>query len=369
MISFGPTEEQEVVREAMREFAGQVLRPLARGCDESESLPAELLQQVWELGLTTTQIPEAFGGAGEERSPVTNVLVLEELAHGDAALAMAAASPSLFANAILDHGTDEQKAKYLPLFAEEAFHAASLALVEPGPVFDVLNLRTKAEPKGDGFVLSGQKTLVPLADRASHFLVLARNDAQDGFEGIEAFIVPRDADGLTVGEAEKSLGLKGLPTAGLALDRVEVPAADRLGGARGFDARRLIAASRTATSAVMVGVSRAVLEYAIPYAKDREAFGEAIAKKQAIAFMLSDMRIEVDAMRWLVWKAASHLERGLDATRAAHVARVYCAREAMKIADNGLQVLGGHGFIREHPVEMWYRNARTLGVVEGSVTC
>ena len=121
--------------------------------------------------------------------------------------------------------------------------------------------------------------------------------------------------------------------------------------------------------AVMVGLSRAVMEYAIPYAKDREAFGEAIAKKQAIAFMLSDMRIEVDAMRWMVWKAASQLEHGLDATRAAHLARLYCAREAMKIADNGVQVLGGHGFIREHPVEMWYRNARTLGVLEGSVTC
>jgi alkylation response protein AidB-like acyl-CoA dehydrogenase len=242
-------------------------------------------------------------------------------------------------------------------------------MVEPGPLFDVLNLRTKAEPKGDGFVLSGQKSLVPLGDRASHFLVLAHNTAQEGFAGIEAFIVPRDAKGLTIGEVEKNLGLKALPTVGLTLDRVEVGAADRLGGEKGFDARRLVAASRTALGAVLVGLSRAVMEYAIPYAKDREAFGEAIAKKQAIAFMLSDMRIEVDAMRWMVWKAASQLEHGLDATRASHLARVYCAREAMKIADNGVQVLGGHGFIREHPVEMWYRNARTLGVLEGSVTC
>jgi alkylation response protein AidB-like acyl-CoA dehydrogenase len=148
-----------------------------------------------------------------------------------------------------------------------------------------------------------------------------------------------------------------------------VSAADRLGGDAGFDARRLVAASRTALSACLVGLSRAVMDYAIPYAKDREAFGEAIARKQAIAFMLSDMRVETDSMRWLTWQAASHLERGLDATRPAHLARVYCAREAMKIADNGLQVLGGHGFIREHPVEMWYRNARTLGVLEGSVTC
>jgi len=369
MISFGPTEEQQVVREAMREFAEQVIRPIARECDEASVVPDAFLQQTWELGLTATQIPVAFGGGGEERSPVTNVLVLEELAFADAGLALAATAPSLFANAVLDHGTDEQKAAYLPLLAGERFHAASLALVEPGPLFDVLNLRTRAEPKGEGFVLSGHKSLVPLADRASHFLVLAHNGARDGFEGIEAFVVPRDAAGLVIGEPERNLGLRALPTHRLSLDRVEVSATDRLGGSAGFDARRLLAASRTALGAVLVGLSRAVLEYAIPYAKEREAFGEAIARKQAIAFTLSDMRIEVDAMRWLVWKAASLLEHGLDATRAAHLARQYCAREAMKIADNGVQVLGGHGFIREHPVEMWYRNARTLGVLEGSVTC
>lgn len=369
MISFGLTEEQEVVREAMREFAKDALRTVARECDESSQVPDDLLQQVWELGLTSTQIPEAFGGGGEERSPITNAIVLEELAHGDAALGMAAVAPSLFANAVLDHGTEEQKAKYLPLFTGEKFHAASLALVEPSPVFDVLNLRTKAEPKGDGFILSGEKSFVPFGDRASHFLVLARNTAQDGFAGIEAFIVERGAEGLTITENEKNLGLRALPTSTLTLDRVEVSAADRLGGDQGIDAARIVNASRVALGAVMVGLSRAVMEYAIPYAKDREAFGEAIAKKQAIAFMLSDMTIEVDSMRWLVWKAASQLERGLDATRSAHLARVYCAREAMKIGDNGLQVLGGHGFIREHPVEMWYRNVRTLGVLEGAVSC
>ena len=369
MISFGPTEEQQVVREAMREYAEQALRPIARECDESSRLPDDLLQQAWELGLTATQIPEEYGGGGEERSPITNVLVLEELAAGDASLGLAVVAPSLFANAIVDHGTEEQKAKYLPLFTGDAFHAASLAMVEPGPLFDVLNLRTTVEPKGDGFVISGQKSFVPLGERASHFLVLAHNTAQDGFDGIEAFMVSRDVAGLAIGEPEKNLGLRALPTVGLTLDRVEVAAEDRLGGEAGLDARRLLAASRTALGAVLVGLSRAVFEYALPYAKDREAFGEAIAKKQAIAFMLSDMRIELDSMRWLVWKAASQLERGLDATRSSHLARAYCAREAMKIADNGVQVLGGHGFIREHPVEMWYRNARTLGVLEGSVTC
>ena len=368
MISFGPTEEQQVVRDVMREFATKTIRPLARECDEASSIPEAFLQQTWELGLTATQIPDAQGGGGEARSPITNALVLEELAYGDATLALAAVTPSLFANAVLDHGTEAQKAKYLPLFCGERFHAASLALVEPSPAFDVLSLRTVAEPKGDGFVLTGRKSLVPLGEQASHFLVLARSADGDGFGGLGAYVVPRDAAGLTVSGPEKNLGLRALGTASLVLERVELPAEARLGGAAGFDARRLVASSRAALAAVLTGLARAVTDYCIPYAKDRVAFGEAIAKKQAIAFCLADMRIETDSMRWLAWQAASKLERGLDATREAQLAKQYAAEKCMKIADDGVQVLGGHGFIREHPVEMWYRNARTLGVLEGTVT-
>jgi alkylation response protein AidB-like acyl-CoA dehydrogenase len=363
VISFGLTEEQEVVREAMRDFAAEAVRPLAHQADESSSLPDGFLDQAWELGLTSTQLPESFGGGGEERSPVTNVLVLEELAHADAALTLAAVAPSLFANAVADHGTDGQKAELLPLFCGEKFHAASLALVEPGALFDANTLKTVAEPKGQGFVLSGRKSFVPFATTASHFLVIARNNG-----GRDAFIVPRDAEGLTISETEKNLGLRALPTATLDLERVEVPASARLGGDAGCDVQRIIDGSRVALSAVMLGLSRAVLEYCVPYAKDREAFDEPISKKQAIAFMLSDMHIEVESMRWMVWKAASLLERGEPATRAAHLARTYCADKSMWVADNGIQVLGGHGFIREHPVELWFRHARTLGVLEGTAS-
>lgn len=368
MISFGPTEEQDVAREAMREFAAAAMRPLARPSDEAGEVPDDFLAQAWQLGLTSTQIPEAFGGGGEARSPVTNALVLEELAFGDAGLALAALAPSLFAMPVVEFGTDAQKRELLPAFCGERYHAASLALVEPGPCFDPVGLRTVAERKGDGWVLSGAKCFVPMADRASHFLVLARTGDGVGLEAVQAFVVPRDAAGLAISAPEKKLGLKALPTGALALERVELPAAARLGGDAGCDARRIVNLSRTALGAVLVGLSRAVMEYAIPYAKDREAFDEAIARKQAIAFTLADMRIEVDAMRWLVWKAASRLEQGRDATREAHLARGYCARQAMKIADDGVQVLGGHGFIREHPVELWYRNARTLGVLEGAVS-
>ncbi|MDJ0869483.1 MAG: acyl-CoA dehydrogenase family protein [Myxococcota bacterium] len=366
MISFGPTEEQEVAREAMREYAQSAIRPLARECDEAAAIPDDFLQEVWQLGLTATQIPESYGGGGEPRSPLTNALVLEELACGDASLALAAVAPSLFALPLVEFGTEAQKQAYLPAFCGEKYVPATMALVEPGVGFDPAGVRTVAERKGDGWVLSGHKSFVPLGDRAEQFLVLARNGGGEAWGELVAFIVPRSAEGLTVTETEKNLGLKALSTAGLVLERVELPAEARLGGDAAIDARRLINLSRTALGAVMVGVSRAVLEYCVPYAKDREAFDEAIAKKQAIAFRLADMHIETDSMRWLVWKAAARLEQGLDATREAHLARAYAAKQSMKIADDGVQVLGGHGFIREHPVELWYRNARTLGVLEGT---
>jgi len=363
VISFGLNEEQEVVREAMREFAAEAVRPHAREADESSSLPEGFLDQAHELGLVSTAIPEEYGGGGESRSPVTNALILEELAHGDAPLAVAAAAPALFANALIDQGTDAQKKELLPLFCGERFHAASLALVEPGPLFDPASLRTKAEPKGEGFVLSGAKSCVPFAEDASHFLVVARNNG-----GRDAFIVPREAAGLSVTAREGGLGLQALPTAGLELERVELGPEARLGGERGCDVERIVAGCRTGLSAVMLGLSRAVLELCVPYAKEREAFDEPIAKKQAIAFMLADMHIEVDAMRWMVWRAASALEQGRPAGREAHLARQYAATQAMWIADNGIQVLGGHGYIREYPVEMWFRNARALSVLEGTVS-
>lgn len=362
MISFGMTEEQELVRDTMRAFAEEALRPLGRECDENSSIPDDLLQSAWELGLTSTQIPGAYGGGDEPRSLLTNAILLEELAYGDAALAMAAVGPSQFANAIVDHGSEDQKKKYLPLFCGESFHAASLAILEPGPLTEPLDPRSVAEPKEDGWVLSGSKSFVVLGDRASHFLVFARAE-----DRTDAFIVARDAEGLAVSEPELNMGLKGLSTVRLDLERVAVASEDRLGGDAGCDVARILDNSRTAQAAVLLGLSRAVLEYCIPYSKDRVAFDEPIAKKQSIAFRLAEMHIECEAMRTLVWRAASFLERGREATREARLARIYVNEKAVWIADNGIQVLGGHGFIREHPVEMWFRHARTLSVLEGSV--
>jgi alkylation response protein AidB-like acyl-CoA dehydrogenase len=365
MISFGPTEEQELVRETVREFATTEMREIARECDEAGKIPDEFLEKIWELGLVNAPIPEEYGGGGLERSPVTNVLVLEELGFGDASLAVAAMAPALFITPLIDFGTDEQKEAYLPMFASSSYHAASLALAEPSFVFDVANLRTIAEPKGSGYRITGSKRLVPMGDRASHFLVVSRTGAREGLDDLEAFILPRDAKGLRVTAGEKTMGLRAAPFAALELEGVEVDGSARLGGDRGIDGQRLVALCRTAQAAIAVGLARGVMEFAIPYAKDRVAFGQPIAQKQAIAFRLADMQIEVNAMRWLVWKAASQLEHGKDATQAGVLAETYVNRETMKIADDGVQIFGGHGYIRDYPIEMWYRNARTVTAMQG----
>jgi alkylation response protein AidB-like acyl-CoA dehydrogenase len=363
MISFEPTEEQVSAQEAMRSFATDVLRPAARECDEASAIPEAFLAQAWELGLTPTQLPEAYGGYGAERSPLTNAIVLEELAYGDATLALAALAPSLFANAIADQGSDEQKRQYLPAFCGEKFHTGSLALAEPTPGFDAFSPQTTAESKGAGFALHGQKCFVPMADQANHLLVVARRQS-----GLGAFIVPRDAAGLTISETEKNMGLRALPTFSVRFDGVAVEAANQLGESSGADVARIINQSRVAIAAALTGLSRAVLDYCVPYAKERVAFDEPIARKQSIAFRLAEMHMEIESCRWLTWRAASDLEAGRDATRNTTLAKNYAARKATWIADNGVQVLGGHGFIREHPVEMWYRNARTLSVLEGTVS-
>lgn len=363
MISFGLTEEQEAIRGALHEFAEGVVRPLARTSDEESTVSDDYLQQVWELGLTTTQVPEAFGGMGADRAPTTTALALEELAWGDAGLAVAALAPSGFVNALLDHGTEEQKQRLLPGLCGTSFATGALAVVEPGAMMDASKPQTTATAKSGGYVLKGAKRFVPFGDRATHFLVTA---AVEG--GLGAFLVARDAAGLTIGaEAEKNLGLRAVPVHTLDLDGVEVAEGDRLGGPSGCDVRALLDNSRTALASCLVGIGRAVVDYCVPYAKERVAFGEEIAKKQAIAFMLAESHTEVEAMRWLVWQAGAKLEKGIDATKAAYQAWSYAGEKGLWVADNGIQVLGGHGFIREHPVELWFRNARTLGVLEGTI--
>jgi acyl-CoA dehydrogenase len=367
MISFQLTESQTMVQGVVRDLAKRELRERARACDEASRCPQELLDRSWQLGLVSAAIPEALGGAGEGGEQTTHAIVLEELGYGCASLGAMLMAPLQLVRPLLDFGTDEQKKAYLPLFTGERYHASSIALHEPHFGFDPAELRTTAMRDGDHYVLRGEKHLVPMADQSSHFLVIARGE-QPGLSGLSAFIVPRDAPGLSVhDETERTIGFQAMPWGRLSLRDLRVPLAWRLGGERGIDGARLLASLRVGGAALCVGLARAVTELAIGYAKERVAFGEPIAKKQAIAFMIADMYTEVESMRWLVWKAASELERGADATRASVIAQDYVSRKTMKIADDGIQVFGGHGFIRDYPLELWFRNARVLTMHEGPV--
>ena len=368
MISFELTKEQDLVLKSAKEFAAGELRDISRDCDEDDTIPAKMLDKAWEIGLANASVPEEYEGIGMERSAVTSVLVCEELAYGCATLATAILAPSTFINPIIDFGTDDQKKKYLPMYAGEKFEPAAMALHEPQFTFDPTDMKTSAAKKGDEWVLNGVKRLVPFGSTAHHFLVVARAGEETGLANLGAFIVARDADGLSISdENEKTMGLKPLPSSQLTLTDCVVPDSDHLGGDNGINGRQLINSVRVGNSALCVGLSKAVMDFSVPYAQDRIAFGEPIGKKQIIAFYLADMHIETESMRWMVWKAASQLEQGADATKATTLARHYVNRHAMKIADDGVQIFGGHGYIRDFPLEMWLRNARTLTVLEGAV--
>ena len=365
MISFTLNEDQKQIQDMMRKFASEELRKIARDCDEKGAAPDDLLQKSWELGLVANAIPQKYGGYDFGRSILTGAILAEELAYGDMGLALAITSPALFVMPLLEMGTEEQKEKYLPEFAKETFKPATLALMEPRVQFSVGDLRTTAFGEGDKVYLNGEKCCVPMADRADLLLVMAASNKGAGAAGVDAYIVPKGAKGMKVGEREFYMGIRALPTFSVSFTDCEIPKDNRLGGARGINYMRLVNIGRIILSAMAVGVSRADTEYAINYAKERYAFGEPIASRQAIAFMLAEMALETDGMRILNWKAAWKADRGEDCTKEAYLARNYAAAQSLKITDYGVQILGGHGYIREHPMEMWLRNARGVATLEG----
>jgi acyl-CoA dehydrogenase len=365
MISFELTEEQRMLRDAVRDFAREQIRPAARPSDEEGEVPAALVARAWQLGLVRGPIPEQFGGDGAERSAMTGTVVAEELAWGDLSIALHVLAPRLLTLPVLEMGTEEQRKRVLGRFTGSDFVAASAAVGEPRFDFDLGALKTVAQTDGIGFILSGAKCAVPLAKEAETILIYAASNPEAGMAGVDGFLVAADMRGLAVSEREKNMGLKGLKTYELTLKDCRVGPEGRLGGEAGSNFPRLMSEARVAMAAMAVGVSRAAFEYARDYAKERKAFGVPIATKQAIAFMLADMAIEVDASRLLVWEAATQLDKGRDALKESYLAKNYLAASALAVTDNAVQVLGGHGYIREHPVEMWLRNARGFAALDG----
>ncbi|WP_441342983.1 acyl-CoA dehydrogenase family protein [Nocardia sp.] len=360
-----PTDEQQMIVETVREFAAEILRPAAYDADNAAKAPRDLLERASELGITLINVPEELEGAASERGAVTNSLVAEALAHGDMGLALPLLAPSGVAVALSQWGTDAQQQTYLAAFAGESVPQASVVISEPQALFDPFALKTKATRSPSGYRLNGVKSLVPAAGDAELFIVAAELDGRPAF-----FIVESDTQGLVV-EADPSMGLRAAGLGRLILDNVAVSTNALLGDAetaqRSEDYADAVRLARLGWASLATGTGQAVLDYVIPYVKEREAFGEPIAHRQAVAFMVANMAIELDGLRLVTLRGASRAEQGLSFAREAALARKLATDKGMQIGLDGVQLLGGHGFTKEHPVERWYRDLRAVGIAEGVV--
>jgi alkylation response protein AidB-like acyl-CoA dehydrogenase len=356
-----PTEDEQMLVDVVSEFAHEVVRPAAAEANETCAAPEALLKASLEIGLPILGVPESLGGISEERSAMAGTLVAEALAVGDMGLAVAALAPGSVATAIGLWGTDEQQSTYLPAFTGEDVPAAALALNEPTVLFDVLRPATTATKTADGYVLNGVKTLVPRGAEADLFIIGAELDGRPVL-----FLVEAGTAGLEV-EGDPAMGVRAASLTRLTLTDAAVPADAVLGATDGTTYAECVRLSRLAWCALAVGTGQAVLDYVTPYVKEREAFGEPIAHRQSVAFMVANIAIELQSMRLLTYKAASRAAAGKEFAREVALARKLCADKGMQIGLDGVQLLGGHGFVKEHPVERWYRDLRAIGVMEGSV--
>jgi alkylation response protein AidB-like acyl-CoA dehydrogenase len=357
LFDLTPDEDQQMIRDTVAEFAHEQLRPAAADADTACKAPVELLTTAAELGVTMIGVPEELGGAGSERSTVTGALIAEALAHGDMGLAVACLAPSAVSNALVLWGDADQQSTYLPAFVGENVPAAALAILEPRPLFDPFVLQTTARRTPEGYRLNGTKSLVPRAAEAELFVVAAMLDGSPTLFLVESSDV--------VIEAEPAMGLRAASMGRLVLDDVTVPRSAVLGSKESYaDCVRL---SRLGWCALAVGTAQAVLDYVIPYVNERVAFGEPVSHRQGVAFKVADIGIELSGMRLLTYRAASRAEQGKSFAREVGLARKLCADKGMAIGSDGVQLLGGHGFIKEHPVERWYRDLRAVGLMEGAV--
>ncbi|MEQ1368871.1 acyl-CoA dehydrogenase family protein [Acinetobacter schindleri] len=350
------TEEQQMTVDAMEQFSAEVLYPLAHDADHAETFPEVLWQHGTDLGLNFYALPESLGGVATEKNIVSNVLIAEYLAKGDFSLTAGLLSTFSVINALTQWGSEQIQSDYLASFANDAGIRATFATQENIPAFNPFRLTTQATPHQDHYLIQGEKTLVLLGATADIYLVSAMLNGQP-----DVFVVQRDPS-ISI-QKSAAMGLKANETATLHFDNTP---AQRLGD-EDFDYTAFIDLGNLMWCAMAVGTCEAVRKYCIQYANERTAFGEPISHRQGVAFMIADMAIETDAMRMLVLNAASLAEAGKPFHREAYLARILCAEKSMKIGTDGVQILGGHGYTREHPVERWYRDLRATAVIQSGL--
>lgn len=360
LFDLTPTDEQQMLRDAVRDFAHDRVRPAAQNADAARAAPPEILATSIELGFTMLGAPEELGGAVAERSAVTTALMSETLAHGDMGIAVACLAPAAVGTALGLWGDADQQATYLPAFVGDDVPAAALAIIEPRALFDPFQLETRAREVDGGYVLSGVKSLVPRATQAELFIVAAH---LEGY-GPALFVLESKTNGVFV-EDEPAMGLRAAATGRLVLEDVKLPKSALLAEGRSEAYSECIHLGRLGWCALSVGTAQAVCDYVIPYVNERVAFGEPISHRQSIAFAVSDIATELEGMRLTTYRATALADRGKPFAREAAVARRLCAEKGAAIGSQGVQLLGGHGYVKEHPVERWYRDLRACGVMEG----
>jgi acyl-CoA dehydrogenase len=364
-VSFALTEEQRALRELAHEFAEKEIRPVAAEHDEHQTHPAEVIAKAHEVGLMNPHIPEELGGAG--LGGIEGALIGEELCWGCSGIATAIVANILGALPMLIAGTEEQQREWLPPLLEEPI-LCSFALTEPNAGSDVSGIQTTAVRHGDEYVINGSKMFITNAGRASWVIVFASTDKAAGHRGLSAFIVPSDAEGVTVEKHLDKMGQRATDTSALAFQDVVVPAANRLGEeGQGFKiAMQTLDNTRPGTAAGAVGVARAAFEHAVEYARERVQFGQPIAINQGVNFLVADMAAEIEAARLLTWQAAWLLDQGQRATLQSSYAKRFAADTAMKVTTDAVQIFGGYGYMKEYPVEKLMRDAKLFQIYEGT---
>jgi acyl-CoA dehydrogenase len=366
-ISFALTSEQRELRALAHEFAEKEIRPKAAEYDEHQTHPADLVAKAHDLGLMNVHIPEDVGGPG--LPGFEGMLIGEELSWGCSGIAVSIVANTLGAAPVMIAGSDEQKKTWLPRLLEEPI-LCSFALSEPDAGSDAARIKTVAERRADEYVLNGSKMFITNAGHAAWSVVFASTDRSKGHKGLSAFVVPMDADGVTIEKHLDKMGQRATDTSAVAFQDVVVPAGNRLGEeSDGFKiAMQTLDFTRPGTAIGAVGVAQAAYELAIDYAKERVQFGMPIAMNQGVSFLVADMAAEIEAARLLTWQAAWMLDQGYGrkATKYSSFAKRFAADTAMKVTTDAVQVFGGYGYMKEYPVEKLMRDAKLFQIYEGT---
>jgi alkylation response protein AidB-like acyl-CoA dehydrogenase len=359
------SEEETLFRETVRQFAEDEAAPQVRRMDEEQHLDAGLLRRLFELGLMGIEIPEEFDGSAG--SFFDSVLAVEMLSAVDPAVALVVdVQNTLVASAVLRWGTPEQRRKYLPRLAADTVGA--YALSEAGSGSDAFALQTRAEKRGSDYVLTGRKLWISNAKEAGLFIIFATADANAGYKGITAFLVEKDAPGFSVGRKEDKLGIRASSTCELILEECAIPAAQILGepGSGYKIAMETLNGGRIGIGAQMLGLAEGAWGHAVKHAKERKQFGKAIAEFQAMQFQLAEMATDIEAARLMVYNAARLKDGGQDFRKEAAMCKYFASQMAERVASLAVEVLGGAGFVKESPVEKFYRDAKIGTIYEGT---